>query len=213
MDSLHSNRFCFLQINIPELSSKGPLWRYFSKINIETLVEITRWKKEQQQQQEQENGKDETSTTFADLCKRFGQHRKSIKNRVKKLYNRTSSCEEHDDMHTHSNPRANSIDVVNNIDDHNASGSSAYVSAKEVNRIGPKHEGLSAYFNKRDRHLFSSMLRKSRTSLTFDDAARKKIINLAASGRNGIKHKQTISEVSSFQLYEEHTDSQNKYKH
>lgn len=51
-----------------------------------------------------------------------------------------------------------------------------------------KTEGLSAYFNKRDRHLFSSMLKKSRTSLTFDDVARKKIINLAAIGGRTTKN-------------------------
>ncbi|XP_031629394.1 uncharacterized protein LOC116344790 [Contarinia nasturtii] len=173
-------------INIPELSTKGPLWRYFSKINLDTLVEIAGWKKEQQQhqqQQQQSNGKDETST-FADLRKRFGQHRKSIKNRVKKLYNRTNSCEEHGQAHTN----GNGIDI-NHLNEHNASGSS---SGDSGNRIGPKTDGFSGYFNKRDRHLFSSMLKKSRTSLTFDEIARKKIINLAAiGGKNGTKHKPT----------------------
>lgn len=176
---------CFYerQINIPELSTKGPLWRYFSKINIDTLVEITRWKKEQQQQQQQ-NGKDDGSTTFADLRKRFGQHRKSIKNRVKKLYNRNNGCEEHDKLNEH--PKGNFLNG------HESSGSSSYDNADKVNRLGSKNEGFSAYFNKRDRHLFSSMLKKSRTSLTFDDAARKKIISLAAiGGKNGTKTKQT----------------------
>lgn len=169
------------------------MWRYFSKINIDTLVEITRWKKEQQQQQQHQiqNGKDETSTTFADLRKRFGQHRKSIKNRVKKLYNRSNSCDDHDKVHVHSN--GNGIDINNHLNGHchNASGSTACdSSADKIGQIHAKHEGFSAYFNKRDRHLFSSMLKKSRTSLTFDDAARKKIINLAAlGGRNGAKNK------------------------
>lgn len=139
----------------------------------------TRWKKEQQQQ----HGKDETSTTFADLRKRFGQHRKSIKNRVKKFYNRNS--EESDKAHVY--PNVNEIGI-NHLNDNDTSGTSS--SCDPVDHIGTKNESFSGYFNKRDRHLFSSMLKKSRTSLTFDDAARKKIISLAAiGGRNGVKHK------------------------
>lgn len=185
----------YFQINIPELSTKGPLWRYFSKINIDTLVEISRWKKEQRQ-----NGKDEASTTFADLRKRFGQHRKSIKNRMKKFYSRNSCEEDIDKVHVQSHENGNDI----NLHGHDACGSSSSESTEKVHRIAPKHEGLSAYFNKRDRHLFSSMLKKSRTSLTFDDLSRKKIVNLAAmSGRNGIKNKptQNIEVNNCFAIY------------
>lgn len=173
------------------MSSKGPLWRYFSKINIDTLVEMARWKKEQQQHQ---NGKEDTSTTFGDLRKRFGQHRKSIKNRMKKLYNRSSSCDaDHDhkipSIHLNGNGKDNTHHQHSN--GHDTSGSSTSDSADKINRCHPstKSEGLSAYFNKRDRHLFSSMLKKSRTSLTFDDVSRKKIISLAAiGGRTGVKN-------------------------
>lgn len=111
---------------------------------------------------------------------------------MKKLYNRSNSCDDHDKVHVHSN--GNGIDVNHlNGHGHDASGSSSCESsADKVHHVHPKHEGFSAYFNKRDRHLFSSMLKKSRTSLTFDDAARKKIINLAAlGGRNGVKNKAT----------------------
>lgn len=167
------------------MSTKGPLWRYFSKINIDTLVEISRWKKEQRHT----NDKDEATTTFSDLRKRFGQHRKSIKNRMKKFYSRNSCDEDIDTMHTQSN--GNDI-KINNLNGHDACGSSSSKSTDKVHRIGPKHEGLSAYFNKRDRHLFSSMLKKSRTSLTFDDLSRKKFVSVAAfGGRNGIKNKPT----------------------
>lgn len=167
------------------MSTKGPLWRYFSKINIDTLVEITRWKKEQQQ-----NGKEDTTTTFADLRKRFGQHRKSIKNRMKKFYNRSSSCEEHDKNQAHSNGNGANVSEMNGRG--SSSGTSSTEPVEKLNRCAPKNEGFSGYFNKRDRHLFSSMLKKSRTSLTFDDAARKKIISLAAlGGRGGVKNKPT----------------------
>lgn len=101
---------------------------------------------------------------------------------MKKLYTRNGSCDEH--------PHANGNGIeINHVNGHNACGSS---SAESADKIGTKPEGLSAYFNKRDRHLFSSMLKKSRTSLTFDDVARKKIISLAAfGGRNGVKTKPT----------------------
>lgn len=148
------------------------------------MVDIARWRKEQQQ-----NGKEDATTTFGDLRKRFGQHRKSIKNRMKKLYNRNGSCEDHDKMNGNSNGNGIENSHLNGRD---TSGTSSSDPIEKVNRIAPKSEGLSAYFNKRDRHLFSSMLKKSRTSLTFDDASRKKIINLAAiGGRNGVKVKPT----------------------
>lgn len=186
------------------------MWRYFSKINIDTLVDIARWKKEQQQHQ-QHSGKDDSAntTTFADLRKRFGQHRKSIKNRMKKLYNRSNSCEMHD-VHLAGkqmslNGNGHGIDITNHAHHRGCGGGSRDTSGTSTSTSGSnstdkmnacngttKTEGLSAYFNKRDRHLFSSMLKKSRTSLTFDDMARKKIISLAAiGGRTIAKNKPT----------------------
>lgn len=191
------------------------MWRYFSKINIDTLVDIARWKKEQQQQSHHhhQNGKDDSTntTTFADLRKRFGQHRKSIKNRMKKLYNRSNSCEMHEVHHAGKqmtlNGNGNGIDIKCHAHHRGSSGSggSRDTSGTSTSTSGSnsmdkmnacngttKTDGLSAYFNKRDRHLFSSMLKKSRTSLTFDDMARKKIISLAAiGGRTMAKNKPT----------------------
>lgn len=173
------------------------MWRYFSKINIDTLVDIARWKKEQQHQHQ--NGKEHdtasNTTTFADLRKRFGQHRKSIKNRMKKLYNRSNSCEMHDMHGKQLSLNGNGIDITSHGHhrDGGCGGSrdtsgTTSTSANSMDKMSAcnggttKNDGLSAYFNKRDRHLFSSMLKKSRTSLTFDDMARKKIISLAAIG-------------------------------
>lgn len=181
------------------------MWRYFSKINIDTLVDIARWKKEHQHQQ---NGKDDSippnTTTFADLRKRFGQHRKSIKNRMKKLYNRSNSCEMHDAHGKQMSLNGNGIDIKHHAPAHgsrDASGTSTSTSTSSMEKMNmstchgtAKNDGLSAYFNKRDRHLFSSMLKKSRTSLTFDDVARKKMaaISLAAiGGRSVVKNKPT----------------------
>lgn len=183
-----------MQINIPELSTKGPLWRYFSKINIDALAEIRRWRKEHQQQ----NSKDEHPTTvtaaFSDIRKRFGQHRKSIKNRMKKLYNRSNSCDDHHDVvHMHSNGN----NVIDDLGSQGASGSSASdssdkpIESKIRRSATAKNEG--GYFNKRDRYLFGSMLKKSRTSLCLDDGAQRKKFIVAVGNGDGLKNKSTRS--------------------
>lgn len=152
------------QISIPELTTKGPLWRYFSKINIDTLIEAARWKKEHTVDNV------DNSTTFADMRKRFGQHRKSLKNRMKKLYNRGYD----EQTHTKSNE----------IDPHNGSGASSSSSGEKIHRIDNNNmkTGNDDSANKKDKHLFYSMLKKSRTSLSFDDAPRKRIIMAISSG-------------------------------
>lgn len=107
---------------------------------------------------------------------------------MKKLYNRSNSCEMHEVLGKQMSLNGNGIDIKNNAHhcgDSGGSGSSRDTSGNSMD----KNDGLSAYFNsKRDRHLFSSMLKKSRTSLTFDDVARKKIINLAAIGGRTTKN-------------------------
>lgn len=152
----------FLQINIPELSSKGPLWKYFSKINIDALVEIARRRKGAPTLDRDE------SNTFADIRKRFGQHRKSIKNRVKKLYNRDGGCEEREKI-----PIACNNGKAASPPRTMATTAQSKPSGNAPNRFG-LHLDAAGYFNRRDNYLFGSMLKKSRTSLTFDDSARKK---------------------------------------
>lgn len=152
------------QISIPELTTKGPLWRYFSKINIDTLIEAARWKKEQ-------NVDNENTTTFADMRKRFGQHRKSLKNRMKKLYNRGGYDEQ--------------AHKPNEIDPHNGTtGASSSSFAEKIHHIdnNMKNGINDDSANKKDKHLFYSMLKKSRTSLSFDDAPRKRIIMAIGGG-------------------------------
>lgn len=112
------------------------------------------------------------------MRKRFGQHRKSLKNRMKKLYNRSGYDEQ-----AH---KPNDIDPYNGC-----SGASASNSGEKIHRIDNNMKnGMNAddSANKKDKHLFYSMLKKSRTSLSFDDAPRKRII-MAIGGGNVFKSK------------------------
>lgn len=126
------------------------------------MIEVTRWKKEYQQNVDADTTPppSSTTTTFADIRKRFGQHRKSLKNRMKKLYHRNGDDEK-----------------IEQKDGSNASGSPK--SMEKVHQIET--------VIKKDAHLFNSMLKKSRTSLTFDDTPRKRII--MAIGGNRLKSK------------------------
>lgn len=175
---LFNTRRINFQINIPEINARGPLWRYFSKINIDALVEITRWKKEQP--------KDESSTTFSDIRKRFGHHRKSIKNRMKNFYHRSNSD-------TQETCRINSIEH-NELGSQGASCSSPSESdgkttpeEKIQNKIGEQPENI--IFRKRERHLFGSMLKKSRTSLCLEETAPRKKLIMAIGNGGGLKKK------------------------
>lgn len=154
------------------MNGRNPLWRYFSKINIDALVEITRWKKE--------HPKDEcTTSAFSDIRKRFGHHRKSLKNRMKKFYHRSNS-----------DPN----DVNENCVDHAEHGSCSPTSSSggkttpDANEVGEKTDGNQ--FRKRERHIFGSMLKKSRTSLCLDESTpRKKLITALGSSGAGLKKK------------------------
>lgn len=126
---------------------------------------MTRWRRE--------NSKDELST-FSEIRKRFGYHRKSLKNRVKKLYTRSNS---------------DSIEVIeeNIIGEQNAFTSPA--SSSEGKQTLETKD--SEHFRKREKHLFGSMLKKSRTSFCFDDVTPKRKIIVALG--NGFK-KRTYTE-------------------
>lgn len=163
-----------MQINIPDISPKSPLWRYFSKINIDALVEITRWKRE---------SRDENTTTFSDIRKRFGHHRKSIKNRMRRFYNRSGSTGnslDDDSVDCDKCPNGSNEDLGSQ----GASCSSASESGGRSSSENNSEKGSFVMsrveaFRKRDRHLFGSigLLKKSRTSACLEDAMpRKKVI-------------------------------------
>ncbi|KAJ6637693.1 FYVE, RhoGEF and PH domain-containing protein 5 [Pseudolycoriella hygida] len=155
-------------INIPEFSQKNPMWRYFSKINIDALVEITKWKKE----------KVDDGITFSDIRKRWGNHRKSIKNRMKKFYSKETTtktvtngnCCSDDDLGSQEASCSTSTSIRSSEGSPEKSETNA--NSLEVTDSG-KHR------SKGDRNLFGSLgrLRKSRTSLFLDEVApRKKIL-------------------------------------
>lgn len=165
------------------MSRKHPLWRYFSKINIDALVEIARWKKEHKE--------DETSnpTTFTDIRKRFGHHRKSIKNRVKKLYHRRGS-DSTDSKCANINGKedlgsAGASATCSSASESGGKSSSENNSEKEV-----AGDAETSLYRKRSRQLLGSigLLKKSRTSLCFDDfTSRKKLIVPVSNGDEGKK--------------------------
>lgn len=159
-----------LKINIPDISPKSPLWRYFSKINIEALVEITRWKRE--------NRNEENTTTFSDIRKRFGHHRKSIKNRMRKFYNRNGGGSLDDDsVDCEKCPNGSNEDLGSQGASCSSDGGRS--SSENNSEKGSFVMSRVEAFRKRDRHLFGSigLLKKSRTSACLDDAGpRKKVI-------------------------------------
>ncbi len=147
------------------------MWRYFSKINIDALVEITKWKKD----------KVEDSNTFSDIRKRWGNHRKSIKNRMKKFYSKDSTvktattptvnCCSDDDLGSQAASCSTSTSI-------RSSEGSPEKSEHTMNSLDVVDSG-SKHRSKGERNLFGSLgrLRKSRTSLFLDDVApRKKIL-------------------------------------
>lgn len=159
------------QINIPDMNVRNPLWRYFSKINIDALVEITRWKKE--------HPKEEcTTSAFSDIRKRFGHHRKSLKNRMKKFYHRSNSGDLND-----------GTEICGDETEYGSCSpisSSGGKTSPEINGVADKIDANQ--FRKRERHIFGSMLKKSRTSLCLDESApRKKIIVALGNSGAGLK--------------------------
>lgn len=97
------------QINAPaasqeRLSPKAPMWRYFSsRLNIDALVEIAR---RQRRPTAAATDPDLSSTAsaerkhdaaafVADIRKRWGNHRKSIKNRMRRFYGRDAAAAKH----------------------------------------------------------------------------------------------------------------------
>lgn len=143
------------------------MWRYFSKINIDALVEITKWKKEK-----------DDGTTFSDIRKRWGNHRKSIKNRMKKFYSKDSTvktvtnanCCSDDDLGSQAASCSTSTSI-------RSSEGTPEKNENCLNSLGVADTGKPR--SKGERNLFGSLgrLRKSRTSLFLDEVApRKKIL-------------------------------------
>lgn len=170
----------YLQINIPEISGKNPLWRYFSKINIDALVDITRRKKEHKE--------DDSSgpSTFSDIRKRFGHHRRSIKNRMRKFYNRHTSDASEKCPNTNGDLGSHGASAsCSSASDSGGKSSSENNSEKES---GAEAEGN--FYRKRSRQFLGTigLLKKSRTSLCFDDfTSRRKLFVTVSNGEEGKK--------------------------
>lgn len=141
------------------------MWRYFSKLNIDALVEITKRKKEQSSKDEQ--------TTFADIRKRWGNHRKSIKNRMKRFYAKEPSK----DMLAAKRCSLSDDDLGSQAASCSTTASGSTRSSLENNfEKGSFVMNEIEKYRKGEKHIFGSLgrLRKSRTSLCLEEMLPKK---------------------------------------
>lgn len=143
------------------------MWRYFPKINLEALIELTK----------KRNNKDEPST-FYDIRKRWGNHRKSIKNRMKKLVNsgRVSAANSISDEDLNSQGASCSTSGCSS----SKSSANSSIMDKDNKFILNFATESNEKNRKIEKHIFGSLgrLRKSRTSLCLDElqTPKKKII-------------------------------------
>lgn len=152
------------------------MWRYFQKLNIDNLVDMAKKKKDQ---------KDETPSSFSDIRKKWGNHRKSIKNRMRKFYAKDSkdkdrnSCAFSDDelanpeasCSTSDSARSSELEAENN---------DIFVMCSDQEKS-----------KKADRHFFGSLgrLKKSRTSIIMEDVLPKKKVHV---GGNGVEFQKEL---------------------
>lgn len=155
------------------------MWRYFSKINIDALVEITKRRRATASENNINSGgdKDDTTThTFADIRKRWGNHRKSIKNRMKRFYakdatiakeNRCCSSLSDDDLGSQAASCSTaSTDSTRSMTEH------------FTDEMGSILNEIDKKYRKKENNIFGSLgrLRKSRTSLCVEEVSpRKKV--------------------------------------
>lgn len=171
------------------------MWRYFSKINIDALVEITKRRCAISGSENSISGnggsgsssKDEAPThTFADIRKRWGNHRKSIKNRMKKFYAKDSSA-------TSVTSKDNRCCSSLSDDDLGSQAASCSTASSESTRSAMEHfpgekesfvlKEIDKKYRKGEKHIFGSLgrLRKSRTSLCLEEISPRKKLAAASS--------------------------------
>lgn len=162
------------------------------------MVEITRWKKENRDDNcLQATTTTTTTTTFSDIRKRFGHHRKSIKNRMRKFYNRNGSCSNNNgDQQCDKCPHDSSEDLGSQgaSCSSTASDSGGRSSSENNSEKGSFVMNRVEAFRKRDRHLFGSigLLKKSRTSNSLEDATPRKKVIVATAAAISVKPNVTI---------------------
>lgn len=163
------------------------MWKYFSKINIDALVEITKRKRSV----DGNIAKDET-TAFSDIRKRWGNHRKSIKNRMRKFYAKdslTSSLSSGKDVHVVGAIRCSSSLSDDDLGSQGASCSTTSSTTTDSSRSADLSFEKGFVMNeidkyrKGEKHIFGSLgrLRKSKTSLCLEELSPRKKIVVASS--------------------------------
>lgn len=165
------------------------MWKYFARINIDALVDITKRKRTDA---DHHRNKDEP-TAFADIRKRWGNHRKSIKNRMKKFYTKddqssggfSSSCKKDSPSAAASSAAAvNRCSSSLSDDDLGSQGASCSTTSSSDSGRSTDLTSFEKGFvmneidkyRKGEKHIFGSLgrLRKSRTSLCLEEMSPKK---------------------------------------
>lgn len=149
-------------------------------------MEITRWKKENRDDNTPTTATatSTTTTTFSDIRKRFGHHRKSIKNRMRKFYNRNGGINNNGDQLCDNCPNDSNEDLGSQgaSCSSTASESGGRSSSENNSEKGLFVMNRVEAFRKRDRHLFGSigLLKKSRTAACLEDVTPRKKVIVAA---------------------------------
>lgn len=187
------------------------MWRYFSRINIDALVEIARRRRPTAAATDPDlsssastDRKHDTAAFVADIRKRLGNHRKSIKNRMKRFYGRDQkqhtmeTATSDDDLGSQaascSTSSANSDTSFGRLAQDRRSVGGCDDDVEEEEEEGPSSFVLSEIekYRRGEKHIFGSLgrLRKPRPALCVESAVKR-----AA----GVRHKKRSGEDGDFQ--------------
>lgn len=169
-------------INISEQARKN-MWRYFPKINFDSLIEFARQGRNKPKDIEFYEEPNQ-STAFSDMRKKLGNHRRSIKNKMRKMYSREERIKTR-------NLSSDDIKISPSTSISQNSNRISYTSSEN------ESEKMIAAVKlpKRERKLFGSLgrLRKPRTSICLDDSMPKKKVLVTPSNDFQIELKKEIS--------------------
>lgn len=172
------------------------MWRYFSRINIDALVEIARRRRPTAAATDPDlsstassaERKHDTAAFVADIRKRWGNHRKSIKNRMKRFYGRENTNKHFENKATSdddlgsqaascSTSSANSDTSFGRLhhQDRRSVGDHDDDDEEEVEETSSFVLGEIEKYRRGEKHIFGSLgrLRKPRPNLCLDDVVHK----------------------------------------
>lgn len=157
------------------------MWRYFSRINIDALVEIARRRRPTAAATDPDlsscttsaDRKHDRAAFVADIRKRWGNHRKSIKNRMKRFYGRDAKHIETATSDDDLGSQAASCSTSS------ANSDTSFGRQQDRRSLGDEEDGDHSSFvlseiekyRRGEKHMFGSLgrLRKPRPHLCLDD--------------------------------------------